>query len=154
MNSYSALGNLTRDPETHTFASGATVTKFGLAVNGRFVKKDGETVNDENGRPQREVVFWDCEAWGGTGDLVSKYLKKGEKVVLSGEVREESWTDKATEQKRSKKVFSVREVTFVNAPSGDGEEKKEKAAPKKGRPKKVETVVDDSSDGDGGEIPF
>lgn len=133
MNNYVCLGNLTRDPETHTFSSGSKVVRFGVAVNGRIKKQNGENVKDEQGRDVREVVFWDCEAWGIQADLLEQYAKKGEKLILNGEIKEETWEDKNTQQNRSKKVLRVEKFNFVGGPKESNQDDKPKG---KGRPKK------------------
>lgn len=154
MNSYNAIGNLTRDPEVHSFASGSSVVKFGLAVNGRPVKQNGEIVKDDNGRPVRETVFWDCEAWGDLGNMIATYAKKGNRVAICGEVREGSWEDKNTQTKRSKKLLRLDKLNFLGGPSSEeSDEVKEK--PVKKSKKKAPTPTDDESvDGDGADIPF
>ncbi len=78
-------GNLGRDPEFQTTQSGQMVAKFSLAV--RQPKKQG----------QDQPAFWvKVEVWGKQAEYVANYLKKGASVCVTGQVAEESWTDKNT----------------------------------------------------------
>lgn len=155
MNNYVVMGNLTRDPEQVSFAN-SSVTKFAIAVNGRVIKREGEVQKDESGRPLREVVYWDCEAWAQLGDMINQYAKKGTKVILQGEIKEESWEDKATGQRRSKKVVRVDKFNFADGKSDSSEdsEKREKPASKKSKKTKAEVTGDTLEVGAGEEIPF
>ncbi len=71
LNIVSMIGNLTGDPEVKTFDGGKIKTKFSIAVSGW--KKD-------------KTTFWNCTAWGQVGEFVGEYLKKGNKVAISGEM--------------------------------------------------------------------
>lgn len=78
-------GNLGRDPEFNTTQSGQMVSKFSLAV--RQPKKQG----------QDQPAFWvKVEVWGKQAEYVANYLKKGNSVCVTGQVAEESWSDKTT----------------------------------------------------------
>jgi len=146
MNNYVCSGNLTRDPEVVSFSSGNQVIKFGIAVNGRPVKENGEVLKDSNGRVIREVVFWDCEMWGEGGASLAQYSKKGDMLILGGEIKEESWEDKATQAKRNKKVLRVKEYSFGGGSNGGGSENSDEPKEKKasrGRPKKEKPPVTD-----------
>ena len=69
-------GRLTRDPELkdYTTAKGepGKVAQFGVAVNRRF----GE-----------ETDFFNCSAFGPTGETIEKWLHKGDGIVIFGEMQ-------------------------------------------------------------------
>ena len=69
MNKAILIGNLTRDPETRTTASGVTMCQFTIAVNRRYVNQQGV----------READFIPIVAWRQTAELCSRYLSKGRK---------------------------------------------------------------------------
>ena len=77
MNKVFLIGNLTKDPEQKTSKSGKTFAKFSLAIN-RF--PDG-------------VDYFDCIAFDKTGENVTKYPKKGQKLAVIGSLRMDSYTD-------------------------------------------------------------
>ena len=83
MNRVVITGRLTRDPETKTTQSDATVTRFGVAVDRRF-KREGEPTAD----------FLNCVAFGKTAEFVEKYFKKGMKIDLTGHIQTGSYTNK------------------------------------------------------------
>ena len=76
MNKVFLIGNLTRDPELSETASGVTMCRFAIAVN-RNYSTDGE----------RQTDFFNCTAWRGLADTVSRYAKKGKKVAVSGSIQ-------------------------------------------------------------------
>lgn len=67
-------GNLTKDPETRTTPNGNTVCSFTVAVNR---KKTSEPQTD----------FFRVNAWGKLGELCGRFLGKGRKVAVVGELQ-------------------------------------------------------------------
>ena len=84
MNKVILIGNLTRDPELRTTPSGVSVCSFSIAVNRRRANQQGE----------RETDFFNIIAWRGLGDLCGKYLSKGRKVCVTGEIQNRSYDGK------------------------------------------------------------
>ncbi len=76
MNKCFFTGNLTRNPEIRTTQSGIAMCKFSIAVQRRFRNPDGEY----------DVDFFDVVAWRSTAEFCGKYLKKGSKVSVIGEL--------------------------------------------------------------------
>lgn len=76
MNSIIVMGRLTKDPEVSSSTSGTTFARFSIAVDRRY-KKDGE----------QDADFFNCTAFNKKAEFVEKYIKKGTKVVVSGEMR-------------------------------------------------------------------
>ena len=76
MNSIIIMGRFTKNPETGSSQSGTTYARFSIAVDRRY-KKDGE----------QDADFFNCSAFGKKAEFVEKYIKKGTKVVVSGEMR-------------------------------------------------------------------
>jgi len=75
MNSLMIIGNLTRDPELRTTATGLSVCSFTVAVR-RQKKVEG----------QPEADFFNVTAWRERGESCAKYLSKGKKVSVVGPV--------------------------------------------------------------------
>ena len=82
MNKVILIGRLTKDTELRTNGN-ATVCRFSVAVD-RAWKKEGEPTAD----------FISCVAFGKTAEFVDKYFGKGSKIVLEGEWRTGSYTNK------------------------------------------------------------
>lgn len=84
MNKVILMGRLTRDPEVrYGGSSNMAIAKFSIAVDRRF-KRDGEPTAD----------FFNCTAFGKTGEFIEKYFHKGTKVVIDGELRNDNYTNK------------------------------------------------------------
>lgn len=84
-------GNLTRDPETRTTPSGAKCVTFSVAVNRKAKGED---------RPS----YFDVECWGKQGDFVEQYVRKGDPVIVDGDLEQQRWEAKDGQQ-RSKIVI-------------------------------------------------
>lgn len=84
MNYIALCGRLTREPEVRYAGSKNTaIARFSLAVDRRF-KREG----------QPEADFFNCVAFGKTGEFVEKYLRKGTKVIVEGEMRNNNYESK------------------------------------------------------------
>lgn len=108
VNQCNLIGNLTRDPELRVTPQGTAICQFGLAINRKF--KDGQ------GAEREEVTYVDCEAWGKSGENIAKYCAKGRPLYVSGRLKLDQWTDKTTNEKRSKMKVVVENFQFL----GDG----------------------------------
>lgn len=101
------IGNLTGEPETRTTQSGITVCTFNVAVNRRFTNPDNQKITD----------FFRVNAWRGLGESCAKYLSKGKKVAVCGELQARIYEDKQGKARMSLDV-SADEVEFLT-PKGD-----------------------------------
>lgn len=87
MNQIVFMGRLCDDPEIR-YASGENATciaNFRLAVDKRFKNR-----NDANA-PTAD--FFRITAFGKLGEFVEKYLHKGTKIVMSGRIENNNYTD-------------------------------------------------------------
>ena len=84
INSIIIHGRLTRDPEIKTFGE-TSLTKISVAVDRAFKS------NKENAQT---VDFFDVDAFGKTGEFISKYFKKGQEIIVRGKMQLNSGTDK------------------------------------------------------------
>ena len=96
LNDVVIMGRLTRDPELRRTQSGTAVASFTLAVD-RDYKPDGG---------ERECDFFDCVAWRGTGEFVSKYFSKGRMAIVSGRLQTRSWIDKDGAKRKSVEIVA------------------------------------------------
>lgn len=93
LNQCTFLGRLTRDPEIR-YSSGVDqipIARFTLAVD-RWKKKDGES----------EADFFPCVAFDKKAEFAEKYLYCGIRVLVSGSMKNNNYTNKAGE-----KVYGV-----------------------------------------------
>ncbi len=114
MNKVILMGRLTRDPEVR-YSQGANqtaVARFSVAVDRRF-KREGEPDAD----------FFNCTAFGKQAEFIERYMRKGVKVVLSGRIQNDNYTNKEGQMVYSVRVM-VDEVEFAeskNASSGNSD---------------------------------
>ena len=94
-------GNLTRDPELRSTASGLPVLAFGVAGNDR-------RKNQQTGEWEDYPNFIDCTMFGARAESLSRYLSKGTKVSIEGKLRWSQWEREG--QKRSKIEVIVDEL--------------------------------------------
>lgn len=99
------VGRLTRDPETRNTPSGKVITGASLALNRSWKGEDGQK--------KEEVSFVDTTSFGRTAEFISKYFRKGESILVEGRLRQDTWEDKTTGQKRSKIVVVVDNARFA-----------------------------------------
>src|SRR6185503_8159855 len=104
------MGNLTRDPELRYTPKGTAVAKLGLAVNRVYTTESGEK--------KEEVTFIDVDAFARQAEIISQYLKKGRPILVEGRLRQETWDDKATGQKRSKLSVVLENFQFLDSGKG------------------------------------
>ena len=104
-------GNLTRDAELRSTASGMAVLGFGVAVNDR--RRNNQT-NEWEDYPN----FIDCTMFGTRAEKLQQYLVKGTKVAIEGKLRWSQWERDG--QKRSKIEVIVDDVEFMSSRNGGG----------------------------------
>ena len=111
MNRVIVSGNLTRDPELLTTASGLAICKFGIAVNER------RKVNEE----WTDVAhFFDVTYFGRLGELMAQKADKGDRVYVDGRLEYQSWENDAGEKRSKVAIVADRvEGEFVFLPSRD-----------------------------------
>ena len=99
-------GNLTRDPELRMTPGGTQVLNFGVAV-------DDRTKNQQTGEWEDRPNFIDCVLFGNRADALSRILRKGIKVAVSGSLRWSQWERDG--QKRSKVEVVADKVVLMQA---------------------------------------
>lgn len=104
MNKVIFMGRLTRDPE-YRVSSTSSVAKFSIAVERKY-KKDGEPSAD----------FFNCTAFGKQASFVDQYLRKGTKILLSGRMQNNNYTNKDGQNVRNE-VVMVEEIEFAESKS-------------------------------------
>ena len=107
MNNIALTGNMVRNPTSKTLVSGSTLCLFCIADN------DGWKASEH-------VSFFECEAWGKTGEIIMQYLQKGDQVSVYGRMKENQWTDD-TGNKKSKMSIVVANVALPRRSGRDME---------------------------------
>ena len=108
MNKITLIGNLTHDPEVRSTPNGVTVCTFTIAVNRRFAQQGGEKATD----------YFRINAWRQLGENCARYLAKGRKVAVVGELQARTYEGKDGATRMSLDV-SADEVEFLTPRSQD-----------------------------------
>lgn len=83
MNLFVFMGRLTKDPVIRYTGEQMAIADFSIAVD-RRVKKEGGTNAD----------FFNVTAFDKKAEFAEKYLRKGTKVVVTGRIHNNNYTDK------------------------------------------------------------
>ena len=97
------IGNMTADPELKQTAGGVSVCSFSIAVNRRFAKAD---------QGQQNVDFINIVTWRQQAEFVSRYFKKGNPILICGQLQTRSWNDNQGQKRYTTEVVAD-EVSFV-----------------------------------------
>ena len=112
MNKCILIGNLTKDPELTTTSNGVAVCRFSIAVSRRYANSDGE----------RETDFLNIVVWRNLGENCHKFLKKGSKVGVVGNIQSRSY-DATDGSKRYVTEIVAEEVEFLSTKTADDQPK-------------------------------
>lgn len=147
LNAIQIQGRLTRDAEIKD-GEGWKVATISIATDTNLRKgADGQWTKDQC---FTEVKVWNRGQNGRQADHASQ-LRKGQCVIVAGELRMDMWDDKATGTKRSKHYINADSVIPIELPRRDG-----------GSPQPANEYAEQSataagggqSAGYGGDIPF
>lgn len=137
-NHWAGMGRLVRDPEVRYAAeSGMCIARYTLAIDRRG--KSGEDKTD----------FIRCVAFGKGGEFAEKYLHKGMRMLVSGAIQTDSYTNKD-----GKKV-STWEVAVASQDFADSKGDSAGSAPAPAQPQKPsENWMSIPADADDEGLPF
>jgi len=100
------IGNMTADPELKQTQGGLSVSSFSIAVNRRFKSENG----------QQECDFIPIVAWRQQAEFVCRYFRKGQPILICGQIQIRSWTNNNNEKRYTTEVIAD-EVSFVGPTS-------------------------------------
>jgi single-strand DNA-binding protein len=86
MNKAILYGNVGKDAEVRLLESGKKVAKFSLATNKSYTNQQGEKIT--------ETAWHNIVLWGKLAELAEKYVKKGNSLIIEGEIVYRSYEDK------------------------------------------------------------
>tara|TARA_B100000676_G_C18018109_1_gene810900 strand:- start:642 stop:1133 length:492 start_codon:yes stop_codon:yes gene_type:complete len=91
------VGNLGRDPEIRRMQSGDPVANLSVATS--------ETWNDRQTGERREKTEWHrVVIFGKQAEVAEKYLRKGSKIYVEGQLQTRKWQDQSGQDKYSTEV--------------------------------------------------
>lgn len=131
MNKTILIGNLTKDPEYATTTSGTPVCKMSLAVNRNFTNANGE----------RDTDFFNIVAWRGLADNCAKYLSKGKKIAVVGQIQNRSY-EKDGEKKYVTEIMAD-EIEFLSPVGESGQSQSQPQQPQRKKPADMKPIDND-----------
>lgn len=99
LNRWQGLGNLGADPELRITSSGSSVLKLRMAITTSWFDKE-KNVREERTEWVNVTIF------GKRGEGLAKYLHKGSKVLVEGELRTSSYEKEGVKHYRTEIVAS------------------------------------------------
>jgi single-strand DNA-binding protein len=102
MNKVILVGNVGKDPEIRFTQSGDKLANFTLATSERWKDKASGEMNDRT-EWHRVVIFNTNLA-----EVVEKYVHKGSKIYLEGQIQTRKWTDQSGAEKYTTEVVIPR----------------------------------------------
>ena len=149
MNKVILMGRLTRDPDVRyqDASDESCIARFSIAVDRRF-KREGE----------KDADFFNCVAFGRTGSFVEKYIRQGTKILLTGRIQNDNYTNRQGERVYSVGII-VEEIEFgenkaasqTNESTRPAAEQSTRREPAGGRTDGFMNIPDGASDSD---LPF
>ena len=106
INHVTLLGRVGADPELHSTKSGTAVVQLRLATD-RYSK---------SADAQSETDWHSVVVWGETAEAVARYVRKGDRVHVTGRLQQHTWQTDSGER-RSRTEVHASEVIFLDSRS-------------------------------------
>jgi single-strand DNA-binding protein len=115
LNRVDLIGNLGADPEIRTMSNGNKVANLRIATS--------ESWKDRNTGERKEATEWHQVVLFGDGlvGVVERFLKKGSKVMVTGQLKTRKWTDQQGQDRYSTEVVlqgPKADLTMLDSPQG------------------------------------
>lgn len=92
------VGHVVHTPEIRDI-NGTPLARFSIATNYRYGEKE-------------EACFIDVELWGKSAEVIEKYVKSGDPILVEGTLRQQHWEGKDG-TKRSKHLIRADRFAFL-----------------------------------------
>ena len=106
MNKVFLSGNLTRDVEVRYTQNGMAYARMGIAINRKYKEKDS-------------VDFFNLVAWNKTAEFCGRYLTKGSRVLVEGNLRTNSYENKDGTKVNTVEIW-VDNIEFADSKRSQG----------------------------------
>ena len=111
------VGNLGKDPEIRTTQEGVKIANLSVATSEQWRDKNTQE-RVERTEWHRVVIFNEKLA-----DVAEKYLRKGSKIYIEGQMQTRKWTDQGGQERYTTEVVVPRfrgEITMLDGPKSQG----------------------------------
>ncbi|MBP6951107.1 MAG: single-stranded DNA-binding protein [Alphaproteobacteria bacterium] len=113
------VGNLGKDPEVRMTQDGTKIVNFSLATSEQW--RDRETQERKERTEWHRVVIFNEKL----ADIADKYLRKGAKIYIEGQLQTRKWTDQTGQERYTTEVVVPRfrgEITMLDSPKNQSME--------------------------------
>ncbi len=146
INKVMLVGNLGRDPEVRHAQTGGKIVNLSVATGESW--KDKSTGERKDRTEWHRVVIFNEKL----AEVAERYLKKGSKIYLEGQLQTRKWTDQTGQERYTTEVVVPRfrgELTMLDSRGGSDMGSNQDYGPEPAMPQEAPAapVVDD-------EIPF
>jgi single-strand DNA-binding protein len=141
MNRVTLFGNVGKDPEVRVTNDGTKIATLTLATSERW-KDRGTGEAKERTEWHRIVVF------GGQAEVIEKYVKKGDKLLVEGSIQTRKWVDQAGVEKYTTEI-KLQAFDF-----GGGPKSSQGPAAAAGGQRPIKSKLPSQSTLDDDEVPF
>jgi single-strand DNA-binding protein len=111
------VGNLGKDPEVRMTQEGTKIVTLALATSESW--KDRETQERKERTEWHRVVIFNEKL----ADVADKYLRKGSKIYVEGQLQTRKWTDQTGQEKYTTEIIVPRfrgEITMLDSARSQG----------------------------------
>lgn len=99
LNRVTLLGNVGKDPDVRYLDSGVAVAQFSLATTVKgYTTQDGKTYADR-------TEWHNIVAWRGLAQAIEKYIHKGDKLYVEGELRYRDYEGQDGVKRRMSEIY-------------------------------------------------
>lgn len=110
LNRVTLIGNVGSDPEIRSTNNGSRVATLSVATSRTW--KDTAGVKQEKTQWHR-VILWDSAKGPQLADLAEKYISKGDRIFVEGEIEYRTYADKEGQTRYSTEI-NAREVILLS----------------------------------------
>lgn len=103
-NSITIVGNLVSDPELRFTQNGVSVANVSIASTPRVYNKSKQEWEDG------DTLFLRGTVWKDAADNIAESLYKGVRVIATGKLKQRSWKDDKTGDKRTAVELEIEEI--------------------------------------------
>ena len=102
---FEVMGQIIDQPKMIVSRNGTPGFSSGIGIK-KFLHREADTY-------EATTDFYDCEYWGADADEFAALCKKGNRISLKGELKQEKWTD-ANGSQRRKAVLKIKKVELAD----------------------------------------
>ncbi|GMI14475.1 hypothetical protein TrVE_jg9745 [Triparma verrucosa] len=118
LNSVTLVGRIGQAPNPRYFDNGNVVVNVSLAVTRKYHPLERKVRSIQYG--SEETDWFPLEIWGRDAEYCAKFVKKGARVGISGQLCIQTWNDKSTGEERKSPRIVVKSIEILETKAEAG----------------------------------